>query len=347
MDILIHSIITIIAFLIVVPLVGLICILIHEIGHVVGALLVGFRVYAFSAGPFSIIIKNGKAFCNVGANTLKVYLGRAHISICDVCNDKSYNKLGGKIAIVALSGPFFELCNLLLLIQYQKFIDNDLIRVLIITTVATLFSLTFFFNVDAFEAMKVFWDNVSKEGYTYLWTVYGNSNDNKTKEFIIKKFLEKANKLTMEKCSMKKISYIRFYFILLELYLLGYTEQIPTNISITLETFVTKIKRVSNKKGIIKDAYICLFYRYLTYKVFAGNDKEEVKQLFFENQDLKSIKNSKVTLYEKKRLEQMLGIKDNLSYIRDIQNIPEFYTNDDGYHEVNRLINIKCGIITE
>lgn len=325
-----------ISFSIIFPTVGTFWVFVHELGHAIGALLVGLKISSFKFGPFAFYLQDGKYKFKVYFKTLDNYLGRVHPIVYNVQTDKQYNSLTYKVVIILLGGPIIEIISFCLFFFIKDFIPNEIIRVSILMTITTFFVISFLFGQDIPGVIKIFTEKVMQEINIYAWSMYGNWIDVSSNKFIIRKLLIKANQIEYSLTNLKKAGYQGFYYILLELYLAGYAHVLPKDFISSLEGLTTKICRLSTKK--INEQYFILVYRYLCYLVVKGEDKKIIQEKYFQLEKFNELIKRQDVIYEKKRAEHFLGLKDNSEFLSCKDNLFNFFYHDEGFFNINKRI---------
>lgn len=331
----------VLAFIIIFPSSLAVYLVLHELGHAIGAMLVGFRISSFTAGPICLYLKENSYKLKIRTNTFKNYLGRVQPSISSIRDDKQYRSLKGKLAVVHIAGPVMGLITLSIFYLLQSRVQNSGIQTALLVTMGCLFSIDFILGVDIPKFIRVLTDEIDRQANIYFWCFYSNLSKEGTRNFVVKEVMKTAASKKPCEWSLKKGSHIAFYNILLELYLAGFIKEMPSGVVEALERLLEGLDILTVKNGRRNGIYLSLAYKSLTFKSISGSDKRDksvARSLYFKMESYITYIDNKV-LYEKKRAEHFLGIKDNSDFFVCGNNLSSSFISEEGYYKINSLIN--------
>ncbi|OBZ10120.1 M50 family metallopeptidase [Bacillus sp. FJAT-26390] len=318
-------------------------VLIHELGHALGAWLVGFRVSSFSVGPFFLVLQDGKYHFRYVKHTRKSYFGRVHPLIHGIHTDKQYHSLRGKVALVAIAGPLLEWASIIAFILLSRYIPNQTIAVTLLTIVISFSILTLLGSSEIAAAVQMFMGHeLLLAGHIYIWSIYSNDSDKESNRFIVTKLLQQAEQLEQLRETKKTKGYLSYCHIMLELYLADYIQALPASLEKSLAKFIRELNDKPAEKKV-RQEQLALSYLFITYRIVSGANKQKAEQWFY-SLEKRYQATSEDAVYQHKRARHFIGIVDELSELNNRTYIPPFFYCETGYENLNRRINNRSSV---
>lgn len=190
---------------------------IHELGHALAMLSVGFQISSFAVCPFKVYREDNRYKCMFDLKLSKQYFGKVQPSIVGIHTEEAYERLSPKLYWVLGGGHVLELFSLIGWLMLYNVLPEGDFRFSLKITICSMLILSFLTSADIVGMYRLCTDSISKELCVYDWVTCGPIIDDKTKALVIQKMLAKEDYVKVNAQKIDKNTVLEYNNILLAL----------------------------------------------------------------------------------------------------------------------------------
>lgn len=322
----------------------ILCIIIHELGHVFTGKLLGISANIIYLGPFTFIRENNKWAAKFKIQSNDMFLGsEGGLKFPQITSEEDLKKTAKKLRKYYIAGPIVNLViGVIIFLIFVKIYASNISVYLFIFSILSIWigmmaiitedgsnfkkikksdsaaALILFINVMLYDGLK------NKEAYSYL----------------LMKVKENAENITgMDLMHEKIFEQIYYNYIVLYYYLGDIIYLIPENVRRSID-FFEKQKKNFIKFRYMQNLFEDFLHLIIIYKTIYEGKKEEAKKIYaFIQTNFKN--DSRQLNYSRLRSQYFLDISDNYDFLTNKDNMSAIYQGDSFYEIEMNILKLK------